>query len=375
MYSLPFFGITGGGQTLPIPTLYEYLESLNPPTAVPTIYEYLETLTPDESIIPSIYEYLNFTSLAIAIDNPNKEPSATPTDYLFTISRSTPRNVTTTVDYQIVSVFNTLASDFVGDVFPNGNLVFAPGETTKTVTATIVGGAASGKRFAFELLNASDSDSGLITTGDRIELVYGEVPMVLNAVLWLDSSDATTISATNNLISEWRDKSGFNRHATQTTGTSQPSVASSGISFAGTKFFNLNFAALTGSHSLFVVHNYSGSPMLLFSNNSASYSYTAQSGGTGAVSGNFGSPTYYKNDVLQSWTTRTAVYNALLNQTSIVAAVNCTMSNFTRIAGYTSTFPFADNIYEIIIIPGIISTEDRNLLTGYLASKWGLTAS
>ena len=346
MYSLPFFGVTVGGQTLPI---------------------------------PSIYEYLNFTSLAIAINNPNKTPSANPVDYVFTISRSTPRNVTTTVNYQVVNVSNTLASDFVGGVFPSGTLVFAPGETTKTVTATIIGGAASGKTFAFELVNASDSDGGMITTSDRIECGYGEVPLMLNAALWLDASDANTITATNGLISQWRDKSGFNRHANQNTGASQPSVASSGISFAGAKFFNQDLSALTGAYSLFIVHNYTQSSMTIFAHGSdqgAAYSYVPQAGSSSTITSNlFGTPTYYKNDVLQSWTSRNTIHTALTNQVSIVAAVNCLMSNFRRIGGYGNIYNFLDNIYEIVLIPGVISTENRNLLTGYLASKWGLTAS
>ena len=380
MYSLPFFGITGGGQTLPIPTLYEYLETLNPPTAVPTIYEYLETLTPDESVIPSIYEYLNFTSLAIAITDPNKAASANDVYYSFTVSRNTPRNVTTTVDYRIVNVLNTLASDFVGGVFPSGTLVFAPNATTEPINEAIVGGTAPGKIFAFELLNASDSDGNeMIVVGDRIECRYGEVPLMLNAALWLDASDANTITATNGLISQWRDKSGFNRHANQNTGASQPSVASSGISFAGAKFFNLDLSALTGAGSLFIVHNYTQSSMTIFAHGSdqgAAYSYIPQAGSSSTITSNlFGTPTYYKNDVLQSWTSRNTIHTALTNQVSIVAAVNCLMSNFRRIGGYGSSYNFLDNIYEIVLIPGVISTESRNLLTGYLASKWGLTAS
>ena len=93
-----------------------------------------------------------------------------------------------------------------------------------------------------------------------------------------------------------------------------------------------------------------------------------------AVSGGFGTPTYYMEDNLQTWTTRTAVRNALLNRTSIVGAMNCVLSGFNRIGGYTS-YNFVDKIYEIIAIPGTISPENRNKVTGYLAWKWGLVAS
>ena len=41
--------------------------------------------------------------------------------------------------------------------------------------------------------------------------------------LWLDASDASTITSTGGLVSEWRDKSGNSRHATQATSAYQPS--------------------------------------------------------------------------------------------------------------------------------------------------------
>ncbi|MEI8285912.1 MAG: hypothetical protein WCG15_01295, partial [Actinomycetes bacterium] len=50
--------------------------------------------------------------------------------------------------------------------------------------------------------------------------------------LWLDASDATTITSSGGLVSEWRDKSGNNRHATQTNAGNQPSVTGSAITFA-----------------------------------------------------------------------------------------------------------------------------------------------
>jgi len=388
MYSLPFFGVTGGGQNLPIPTLYEYLETLNPPTAVPTIYEYLETLTPDESIIPSIYEYFNFTSLAININNPNKASSANPVDYVFTISRSTPRSVTTTVNYQIVNVFNTLESDFVGGMFPSGNLVFASGETTKTVTATIIGGAALGKRFAFRLLNASDSDSGLITTGDQIEVSYGEVPYFFNTVLWLDASDINTITATNNLISQWRDKSGKENDLVQATGSSQPTYSNNRVSFTSSRFLQITskqvFANTTSGSVFFVGRQPTSSNggWGRFGNNTTA---TLTPNSSGNFRESFLTNTVYTLTSIPTvpWPMPNSIVSFSNNGSQLslwrngvqVSSTSMTYSipgtTHQRIGGNTADFDHQ----EILMFPYVLSESDRRLMEGYLANKWGLTAS
>ncbi len=49
-------------------------------------------------------------------------------------------------------------------------------------------------------------------------------PLDLSPALWLDASDATTITASSGAVSEWRDKSGNARHATQATAAAQPTT-------------------------------------------------------------------------------------------------------------------------------------------------------
>lgn len=47
-------------------------------------------------------------------------------------------------------------------------------------------------------------------------------PLSLSPALWLDASDTTTITHTAGLVSQWNDKSGNGRHATQGTALNQP---------------------------------------------------------------------------------------------------------------------------------------------------------
>jgi len=47
-------------------------------------------------------------------------------------------------------------------------------------------------------------------------------PLELSPALWLDASDASTITESGGLVSQWDDKSGNGRHVEQLTGASQP---------------------------------------------------------------------------------------------------------------------------------------------------------
>lgn len=378
MHSLPFFGI---------------INHIQIPSSILSIYEYLQTLE-------------TFRSLSIAIDNPFKRPSANPVNYVFTISRSTISNVTTTVNYQIVNVSNTLASDFVGGVFPSGNLVFAPGENTKTVTATIIGGAASGKTFAFELVNASDSDGGMIVVGDRITLNYGELPLALNAVLWLDASDATTISATNNLISEWRDKSGLNRHASNTQAATQPAYALNSLNGLNTITLSLDEMSIpnmlltgTGWDVFAVASMVAGAQQWarLVSMRQQGTSADFNNGGSwfpiGRLSFNnsihsqhiSGTPgvdiTLGAVYIMQASLTNTSLnlyFDGVLRATkSGVGSLNTTEGmRIGRSFNNVDNMPerWSGTLAEIVITPQL-STADRQQMEGYLANKWGLTAS
>ena len=50
--------------------------------------------------------------------------------------------------------------------------------------------------------------------------------------LWLDASDATSITSSSGLVSQWNDKSGNARHAVQATSSSQPTLNGAGISIS-----------------------------------------------------------------------------------------------------------------------------------------------
>lgn len=56
-------------------------------------------------------------------------------------------------------------------------------------------------------------------------------PALLGAslALWLDADDASTITLNGSNVSQWDDKSGNNRHASQATAANQPAYLTTGF--------------------------------------------------------------------------------------------------------------------------------------------------
>ena len=79
--------------------------------------------------------------------------------------------------------------------------------------------------------------------------------------LWLDAADTATITQSSGLVSQWNDKSGNARHATQATGANQPVTNTrtiggrNAIEWTGaTKFFDIPNSA----------NNWSGARTMVF---------------------------------------------------------------------------------------------------------------
>jgi len=87
-------------------------------------------------------------------------------------------------------------------------------------------------------------------------------PLDLTPALWMDAADTTTVTIASSAVSEWKDKSGNNRHLTQTTGGNRPTYISSAqnglsvVRFDGTNDY-LNGSGITniGSFAIFAVTN------------------------------------------------------------------------------------------------------------------------
>uniref|UniRef100_A0A6C0IAR1 Lectin/glucanase superfamily protein n=1 Tax=viral metagenome TaxID=1070528 RepID=A0A6C0IAR1_9ZZZZ len=211
--------------------------------------------------------------------------------------------------------------------------------------------------------------------------------------LWLDAADASTITLSNNAVTQWTDKSGNSNNATQPTVGSQPLYSNSFVFLNGTtQFFNVNLDFLASvSHNFFIV----------LRNFNYTNIYGAANGSLGANSLHIGftnSTAYRMNHWGNDWypnitanykvnQTNLLNFNWVNNSSKIIYAngslegsnpqpgVIGTMSGGGRIGNVVGQGFINANIYEILIYTGTLTISQRQQIEGYLSSKWGILSN
>lgn len=225
-------------------------------------------------------------------------------------------------------------------------------------------------------------------------------PSVLTPQLWLDADEANAITLNGTTVSQWNDKSGFNRHATALT-TAQPTATAAGLNGkrvvtfdGGTDVLNVDLDFMASvSHSAFIV-----TKPTIYSNiyGAATANAAANSLHVGFASASTYRMNYWGNDYAQTvsanfvagsanimnyiWTSGTSK-QILANgksegtSTSPVPGTVNTMSGGGRIGRTTNHAFFGGDIAEFIAVTGVVSAADREKMEGYLAHKWGLAGN
>jgi len=225
-------------------------------------------------------------------------------------------------------------------------------------------------------------------------------PALLQPALWLDAADPSTVTVATG-VSEWRDKSGNGRHATQLIADRQPVYTIGGLNGKNILTFDGNddhlkhlFNASPAPHSVFSVARRTTGGGSSFQN-----IFTAIAAGSP-----FGANICAKIDPSADWggyiNTWTSGGASLLNNWSAVGIVSPSATSGTEIfdtngqsttVSYTSRYggdafdrrdigaDFArgtgylkGDIAEIVVMTSALSEKDRQLMIGYLAWKWGL---
>ena len=240
-------------------------------------------------------------------------------------------------------------------------------------------------------------------------------PSMLSTALWLDAADVSTITESGGAVSQWNDKSGKARHASQGTASYRPTYSAAALNGLNAVSFDglVNFLTLasalplanTGSFDVFcagqpnltgrddvwgtgIIRQYPGSDA------SGSWFVGVKGGGTIAVNDQAGNTNLFGGsitslaNVIMSWSCNSAGATAAdrwslrINASSPVAE-----STGTAASGWgtgngevgrafsTSAYFYSGLIYEIVITTSEASTTTRQKIEGYLAHKWGLTAN
>lgn len=252
-------------------------------------------------------------------------------------------------------------------------------------------------------------------------------PSQITTALWLDAADASTVTTVSGAVSQWNDKSGNARHATQSTAGSRPTYTTAGqnglnvLTFDGSDD-SLSLASdlsLGTAHTIFAVAKSSATITAsssfqclvtggLYTNSTTSeFIFSA-----GPVTGNlsderissivvadsgFGAQVYgygkTNADVSgafilgSAFTTSSNQFTGRLNGSADFAttssgggysSASTRYPTFLRGIGYRYSFGtgFWNGQYdELIVVPSYASLATIERLEGYLAHKWGLTAN
>jgi hypothetical protein len=245
-------------------------------------------------------------------------------------------------------------------------------------------------------------------------------PAEITTALWLDADDAGTITESGGFVTEWRDKSGNSRHATDPGSGLRPAYQATGfnglptLEFDGTNDrLGLSTAiatATTNSFDIFVAMapnrtgrdngngaatiarmpgsevagsfyvGYTGDGRLVchhhlvFGNNAAGSVKSPANGFTSASR----LIAHYRYDsgagaaIVDRWTMRLNGNSPLTKSTGNTSTGWGTSNAIGRV--FSGDYSHRGLISEIIITPSTISSADRERVEGYLAHKWGLTA-
>jgi hypothetical protein len=219
-----------------------------------------------------------------------------------------------------------------------------------------------------------------------------------NKVYWFDASDADTISvvAGTNRVSEWRDKSGNERHLTQATSDRRPYYETSlsnslnVVRFIGSgstgEFLDnsshtnsqpysfvalIRMAAADTTQFAFSHINSSIVNVLFGRNNSANFDAgfgTLQA--LQAGNGNYNIWHLEANGSIGRWNVNGGIVSNSVNfGTANFAGIR--LGNLYTLFG---NYGLNGDICEFVMINGTLDNNNRQLLEGYMAHKWELTS-
>lgn len=222
-------------------------------------------------------------------------------------------------------------------------------------------------------------------------------PAQITTSLWLDASDATTITESGGAVSQWDDKSGNGNDAVQGVGASQPSTGVNSLNSLNVIKFDSDYMSFDSNitdvkSAIFVMNNLNGNS----TNNIFSYPF---SDGISVVSSNFtGVATNISiaYDISLDGSVSNSG-NASVNGEPLVSGDNIDLGNgitqnklgniwytdydnsiIAKLVGAVDSpigFKLLGDIAEVILLSTVPSTSERQKIEGYLAHKWGLVSN
>ena len=234
-------------------------------------------------------------------------------------------------------------------------------------------------------------------------------PSMIQTALWLDAADANTITESGGAVSQWNDKSGNSRSASQGNAAFRPI-------YSPTVYNGLGGLVFDGvNDNLAVNYSYAGNQATLIAVVSRLPGGDSEQWVFSSYDGAVGTPLVAPMWVLGAETPQWSTYGGspltfapggvtvttdgtpyiLEIVSDITNSILDCYTNGTRTAQYSSGARFtgggnrayigaevngasrflSGRVHEIIQAENVLTTTDRQKLEGYLAHKWGLAAN
>lgn len=248
------------------------------------------------------------------------------------------------------------------------------------------------------LVNAGEDQIMNIVRGNPVPQTPADLGSSLAA--WYDSADASTITASPGLVSQWNDKSGNGKHLTQGTSTKRPTTGTrtlNGLNVldfdGGDVLLNTSFAhsSLNVSYVQVFKSDTTGSGIgtfIGFGRTNASEGYIRNESGSETLRG-YGHRFPEQGEVYFNQNTNPHIVSYVKSGTSSQEAWQdgtkgtertTAMTTFTSqrlsIGGRMDEVSTADGfVAETLILSSSLSEADRHMLEGYLAHKWGMATN
>ena len=211
----------------------------------------------------------------------------------------------------------------------------------------------------------------------------------IRSAQWLKADDSSTITLDGGAVSQWSDKSGNARHATQSVAGSRPTVAAAAID--GTDdFFDVSFAQSLPCHVFIVLKDDSlgtGTRVIYQSDDVSSPYAPSLEIGTDAPDYALGvywgegwakkAATGYRTSYLAEFrlTASTVGLRKDGGTEETASHTNTALLNWDTINTATAGQQCLCDIAEIFVVHGALATEARQIIEGALLWDWGLEAS
>ena len=263
-----------------------------------------------------------------------------------------------------------------------------------------IGGLTPGTEYSVTVTATNAGGTGPASTPATARAGRAWAPTDLGTplALWLDAAEASTLTTSGTAVSQWRDRSGNNRHANQATGTSQPALTPNTMNGLPTVVFDGVNDSLAYPGSFVANSNYTvASAVARLNGNQIFYLCgTTSTTNSNLTVGWRGSTTLTHAHWGNDYDMTVPAYSSPTTELHVVRHSSTegkttwrlgtqlgTSANSTPVSAYPTGFIgscvgtlfYNVRVGEIVMTSTALSTLDRQRLEGYLAHKWGTAGS